>query len=314
MSPQSPNKRTCRILAADDDEEILQLYKEAFSLNKKFSCAIEKFEPNFQGKKTSEAPETITFEPVYAKTRFDAVEKVKTSIDENDPFSIAFLDIRMPLPEDGLSTGEKIRKLDANIEIVFVTGFFDYDPIDIASRIPPVHKLLYIQKPFSIHELLHFAYALSCKWLYEENGRLLRDSLIEMNSALKVLLSQRENDQKELGETIHSNIQQLVTPNLEKLKSSKINNIQRNIILTLESNFKEITSPLVDGLGIKAYNLTPMELQTANYVKSGLSNKEIAEILGVSDGTIMTHRHKIREKLGLKNKKVNLRSHLLSMG
>ena len=54
---------------------------------------------------------------------------------------------------------------------------------------------------------------------------------------------------------------------------------------------------------LKFYNLTPMELQTANLVRTGLSNKEIAEVLGVGAGTIMAHRHSLRKKLGLKNMK-----------
>jgi len=42
------------------------------------------------------------------------------------------------------------------------------------------------------------------------------------------------------------------------------------------------------------------------------ANKEIAELLCLSKNTILFHRHNIRSKLSLKNKKINLRSHLLS--
>ena len=55
-----------------------------------------------------------------------------------------------------------------------------------------------------------------------------------------------------------------------------------------------------------------MEIRVANLVKEGQTNKETAEILCLSKNTIMFHRYNIRCKLGLKNKKINLRSHLLS--
>jgi len=56
-----------------------------------------------------------------------------------------------------------------------------------------------------------------------------------------------------------------------------------------------------------------MEVQVANLIKAGKGNKEIASILGVSLNTIMTHRYRLRSKLGLKQQKVNLSSYLSSI-
>jgi PAS domain S-box-containing protein len=136
--------------------------------------------------------------------------------------------------------------------------------------------------------------------------------LEEVNTALKVLLKQREEDKKELGENVLSNVKGLINPYVERLNKSRLNTNQRTLVNIMESNLENIISPFISKLSSKYFNFTPMEIKVANLVKEGKTNKEIAELLCLSKNTILFHRHNIRSKLGLKNKKINLRSHLLS--
>ena len=136
--------------------------------------------------------------------------------------------------------------------------------------------------------------------------------LEEVNTALKVLLKQREDDKKELGENVLSNVKELIAPYLDRLKKSRLNTNQKTLVNILDSNLNNIISPFISKLSFKYFNLTPMEIRVANLVKEGKTNKEIAEILCLSKNTILFHRYNIRCKLSLKNKKINLRTHLLS--
>ncbi len=136
--------------------------------------------------------------------------------------------------------------------------------------------------------------------------------LEEVNTALKVLLKQREDDKKELGENVLSNVKELITPYVERLNKSKLGTNQKTLVNILESNLSNIISPFISKVSSKYFNFTPMEIRVANLVKDGKTNKEIADLLFLSKNTILFHRYNIRSKLGLINKKINLRSHLLS--
>lgn len=136
--------------------------------------------------------------------------------------------------------------------------------------------------------------------------------LEEVNTALKVLLKQRDADKKETGENVLSNVKALISPYVERLKNSRLNTSQQTLVDILESNLNNIISPFISKLSSRYFNFTSMEIKVANLVKSGKTNKEIADLLYLSKNTIMFHKQNIRNKLQIKNRKINLRSHLLS--
>ncbi len=137
-------------------------------------------------------------------------------------------------------------------------------------------------------------------------------SLEEANTALKVLLKQREEDKIELEEKVVLNVRELVLPYLEKIKSKRLDEKQRAYIGILESNLNDIVSPFVHGLSSKLIKLSPTELQVTNQIKQGKTTKEIADIMNLATSTIDFHRNNIRKKFGIKNKKTNLRTYLSS--
>ena len=135
----------------------------------------------------------------------------------------------------------------------------------------------------------------------------------EANTALKVLLDKRDEDRKELEEKVKSNMKWMVLPYLEKMKKSRLNETQEAYVDILESLLSDVISPFTHKLSIQHLNLTPTEIQVAHLIKDGKTTKKIAELLNSSTRAIEFHRENLRKKLGLKNKKTNLRSHLLSL-
>jgi PAS domain S-box-containing protein len=136
--------------------------------------------------------------------------------------------------------------------------------------------------------------------------------LKETNTALNVLLKRRDQDKAELEERVLLNMRELVAPYFEKLKRSGLDDRQMAYAEILESNLNDIISPFTRTLSSKYLSLTPTEIQVANLIKQGKSTKEIADFLNISSSTICFHRENVREKIGIKNKKANLRTHLQS--
>jgi signal transduction histidine kinase len=112
----------------------------------------------------------------------EVVELVRESISIHQPFSIAFLDVRMPPGPTGIWAAEQIRALDSSIEIVFVTAFSDLQPEEIIRRVPPPHKLHYLRKPFHAEEIQQFALSLSAKW---RNEKQLKNILSNLESLVE---------------------------------------------------------------------------------------------------------------------------------
>ena len=147
----------------------------------------------------------------------------------------------------------------------------------------------------------------------ERELKMKSNNLQEVNTAMKVLLDQREQDRREVEETVMNNVKELLAPYLERLKKTKLTDVQLAHVRVLETNLDNIVSPFLKTLHSRHLNLTPKEIRVASLIKEGRTTKEIAELLGMSVAAVDFHRNNIRKKLGLRNKKANLVSHLASM-
>ncbi len=153
----------------------------------------------------------------------------------------------------------------------------------------------------------------------EENLRLregeleIRSRKLEdLNTTLRTLLEQRDQDRLLLEERVIANINKLIMPALETLKSTPVNRHATAMLGVLEANLKEIVSPFSQQLSAQSASLTQTEVQIANCIMQGMRSKEIAGLMKLSKGTVDFYRNNIRKKLGIRNQKANLQSYLLA--
>jgi len=147
----------------------------------------------------------------------------------------------------------------------------------------------------------------------EEELSIKSRNLEEVNTALKVLLKQREEDRKEMEENVLTNVKTSILPYIEKLKEGPLTVHQRTYLEILEAQTKKIISPFLHRISQAFFDLTPQEIRVADFVKNGNTTKEIAAFLGISIKTVDYHRDNIRRKLGIKDHQTNLRSYLLKL-
>ena len=147
----------------------------------------------------------------------------------------------------------------------------------------------------------------------EEELSIKTRNLEEVNTALKVLLKQREEDRNAMEESVLVNVKTSILPYLEKVKEGPLTHRQRACLEILEAQIKMIISPFLHRISQACFDLTPQEIRVADCVKNGNTTKEIADILGISIKTVDYHRDNIRKKLDIKNRHTNLRSFLLKL-
>ena len=140
-----------------------------------------------------------------------------------------------------------------------------------------------------------------------------REMIDEMHAALKVLLENRERERTEFESSVVANVRQFTLPVLEKLKNSGLAPIQEEYLDLLETSLHRILSPFLQKLNGACADLTTTEHIVANLVKEGKSSKEIAEVMNLSLRTVDTYRNRMRKKLGISRRKVNLRVYLLGL-
>ncbi len=146
----------------------------------------------------------------------------------------------------------------------------------------------------------------------------LEDELVEQknileqkNAALREVLELVEIEKKKIKENVNNNVEVVVLPALSRLGRTRSGN-EKKYLGIIQEHLKDLTSAFGSEVTRPSHRLSPREAQIANLVKSGLSSKDIGLNLGISIKTVETIRNKIRRKLGLVNRNVNLTSYFRS--
>ena len=104
-------------------------------------------------------------------------------------------------------------------------------------------------------------------------------ALEEKNIALKEIIAQVELEKQKLKESVEANINNVISPILEKLKIDKPS---KKYVYLLQHHLKGLLSSYGIKIKKRSVNLTPREIEICNMIKSGLATKDISSLLNIS--------------------------------
>ena len=146
-----------------------------------------------------------------------------------------------------------------------------------------------------------------------EELRAERTALYEKNAALTQILNHFEDERKHQRRQIAREIEQAVLPELRRLKR-KADKLTPADLQELEAVLELAVKQDEDTLKDRYESLSPREVEICDFIRNGMSSKEISKHLNLSPLTVHKHRERIRRKLGLTNMRLNLTAYLRSGG
>ncbi len=167
---------TYRILAIDDDVEVHDTYQailghEDHELGQTFNELMGLIDQSV------ESPLSSPYRLDAAYSGESGLEMVIRAAESGNPYSVIFLDMRMPPGWDGLKTAEEIRAVDPAIRIILITAYMDYSLSEIRNRIG--RDFIFLSKPVNREELLQLTMLFTSQW--DRAFRLTKQKDVDIN-------------------------------------------------------------------------------------------------------------------------------------
>ncbi|TLY83023.1 MAG: EAL domain-containing protein [Gammaproteobacteria bacterium] len=192
--PSHPLRITRRVLVVDDNAAIHEDFRKILGGNTESSAELLAAERLLLGE-AAPGVARPAFEIDTALQGQEGVARVRRALEEERPYSMAFIDMRMPPGWDGLETILRLWELDPHVQVVICSAHSDYDWTEVVARLDHSDKLLVIKKPFEPIEVLQCANALTRKW---DNERTLRRQVEHLEHVVEARTQGLEAANKQL--------------------------------------------------------------------------------------------------------------------
>ena len=196
-----------RILLVDDMPTIHEDFRKILVPHSPAKSALDAAKAALFGEEVQ--PLALPFELDSAYQGQEGLAKVRDSLAADQPYALAFVDMRMPPGWDGVETIERLWEADPRLQVVICTAYSDTSWEEVLNRLDARDRLLILKKPFDNIEVRQLANALTAKWEMTQQLALQIDHLEEAvdertrrlsqtNEALHVEITERKHLQTQL--------------------------------------------------------------------------------------------------------------------
>jgi len=249
-----------RVIVIDDNPDIFDIFCDILC-GKNAPHKLDEMEIDLFGHNHSPYPagssSMFNFELVYASQGKEGVERIRQACEEGNPFSLAFVDMRMPPGWNGLETIQHIWEIDPEIQTVICTAYSDYSWEEIVRHLGIMDNLLILKKSFDLAEVSQIAIAMTTKWMLEKQAALKMRDLEEMvkqkTGELIIAKEQAENANQTKGDFLATMSHEIRTPMTgvigmsEILLNTALDEEQKNYVEAINTS-SEVLLTIINGI------------------------------------------------------------------
>ena len=159
-----------RILLIDDMPSIHEDFRKILTPPLGHSAELDEMETVLFGAKARPQRPNFVLDSAYGGE--EGLAKLNLALQEQCPYAVAFVDMRMPDGWDGAKTIEHLWQQDPQLQVVVCTAYSDYSWDELLDRLQAHDRLLILKKPFDNIEVQQMANTLLTKWQMTERASL----------------------------------------------------------------------------------------------------------------------------------------------